>query len=142
MHEEKKSYEDGYTLTELLIVLVIIALLTGLVAPRLIGRVGGAKTTTAKAQIENLVSALDIYKLDVGEFPTEEQGLLALVLEPEGVEGWQGPYMRKGEVPNDPWNVPYLYKFETGSEFPIVYSYGKDRREGGEGENADIEGGS
>ena len=130
--------EAGYTLTELLVVLVIIALLTGIVAPRLIGRVGGAKSTTAKTQIENLASSLEIYKLDVGDFPTEEQGLDALVIQPDGVEGWLGPYLRKDAVPVDPWGNEYQYSLIKNGEQIVIISLGKDGTEGGEGENRDV----
>lgn len=133
-----RDNEAGYTLTELLVVLVIIALLTGIVAPRLIGRVGGAKSTTAKTQIENLASSLEIYKLDVGDFPTQEQGLGALVAQPDGVDSWLGPYLRKDTVPLDPWGNAYLYSVTDSGERIVVESYGKDGAEGGEGENEDI----
>ena len=130
--------EAGYTLTELLVVLVIIALLTGLVAPRLIGRIGGAKTTTARTQIENLVAALEIYRLDVGEFPSNEQGLNALIAHVDGVQNWQGPYLRRGKIPDDPWGRSFEYQLSDNGEFIIVSSLGKDGQKGGEGENADI----
>jgi len=135
---ETPDYEAGYTLTELLVVLVIIALLTGIVAPRLIGRVGGAKSTTAKTQIENLASSLEVYKLDVGDFPSEQQGLNALVLKPEGVENWLGPYLRKDIVPLDPWGNAYIYSLSDNGVRFVIESYGKDGVEGGDGENADI----
>lgn len=133
-----RTGEEGYTLTELLVVLVIIALLTGLVAPRLIGRIGGAKSTAAKTQIENLVSALEIYRLDMGDFPTEEQGLEALVSAPSNAANWQGPYLRKSKIPKDPWNKDYIYALPDDGEQVIVTSLGKDGRLGGEGENRDI----
>ena len=134
----KPDREAGYTLTELLVVLVIIALLTGLVAPRLIGRVGGAKSTTARTQIENLISALEIYRLDMGDYPTEEQGLKVLIDPPENTENWQGPYMRRGKIPLDPWGKAFVYKISDNSEFITILSLGKDGKEGGEGENEDI----
>lgn len=134
------SGEAGYTLTELLVVLVIIALLTGIVAPRLIGRVGKAKSTTAATQIENLISALELYQLDTGQYPTTEQGLDVLVLAPEGLDAWDGPYMRKGVVPLDPWSNPYLYEI-TGEQFTI-FTLGRDNREGGSGEDEDVKSGN
>ena len=130
--------EAGYTLTELLVVLVIIALLTGLVAPRLIGRIGGAKSTTAQTQIENLVSALEIYRLDIGEFPTQQDGLNALITAPKNASNWHGPYLRKNKVPKDPWGNDYMYTLSDSGQQVIVRSFGKDGRVGGEGENADL----
>jgi len=144
---EQKKYTDlkhqhGYTLTELLVVLVIISLLTAIVAPRLIGRVGKAKSTTARTQIENIISALDIYQLDMGEYPSTEQGLAALIIKPElGEEQtnlWSGPYMRRGKVPKDPWKNSFTYIRSADGETILVKSLGKDGQLGGEGENRDI----
>lgn len=138
--ENRRKGEAGYTLTELLVVLVIIALLTGIVAPRLIGRVGKAKSTTAATQIENIVSAVELYQLDNGRYPTNEQGLGVLIDPPQDNANWDGPYMRKGIVPLDPWGNPYRYAI-TGEQFTIG-SYGRDNAEGGEGEDRDIESGN
>jgi general secretion pathway protein G len=132
----------GYTLTELLVVLVIISLLTAIVAPRLIGRIGKAKSTTARTQIENLISALDIYQLDMGEYPSTEQGLAALVTKPteseQGYGLWAGPYLRRGKIPQDPWKKPFTYSLSPGGETIVITSLGKDAQIGGDGENRDI----
>jgi len=134
----KLKSQHGYTLTELLVVLVIIALLTAIVAPRLIGRVGKAKSTTARTQIENLISALDIYRLDMGEYPSTEQGLTALITQPQDNNLWTGPYLRRGKVPPDPWKNPYTYTRSSDGETILIKSLGKDAEPGGDGENRDI----
>ena len=128
----------GFSLIELLVVLVILGLLAGLVGPRVMKYLGGAKTDSAKLQIEDLGAALDLYRLEVGSYPTTEQGLDSLVSEPEGVTGWNGPYLKKSFVPPDPWGNDYEYRFpgEHG-EYDIV-SYGADGQPGGEGESGDV----
>lgn len=126
----------GFTLVELLVVLAILALLAGLVGPRVLNQLGGAKSKTAAVQIRDFEQTLEIYKLDVGRFPNNEQGLQALVDQPSGANGWNGPYLK--EVPMDPWGLPYQYRVpgERG-DFDIV-SLGADGTPGGEGENADV----
>ena len=101
--------ESGFTLLELLVVIAILGLLAALVGPRLFNILGGAKTSLAKQQIENIGGALDLYKLDVGGYPTTEQGLAALQTKPSDVETWNGPYTKTGGVPADPWNHPWAY---------------------------------
>lgn len=127
----------GFTLLELLVVLVIIGLLVGYVAPRFFAQVGKSEVKTARAQLKALEDALDQYRLDVGHYPSTEQGLAALNAQPSGETRWQGPYLRKA-VPNDPWGLAYQYQ-SPGShgEFDLS-SLGKDGRPGGEGEAADI----
>lgn len=129
---------QGFSLIEILVALVIIGLLASVVAPNLIGKVGGAKSKTARIQIEDLSAALELYYLEVGTYPTTQQGLAALVAQPEGVTTWNGPYLRKSAVPDDPWGAPYHYE-APGKFGPFgVWSYGIDGEEGGEGEAADI----
>jgi general secretion pathway protein G len=99
----------GFTLLELLVVIAILGLLIGLVAPAVLRQLGNARTSIAKQSVERIGSILDMYKLDVGSYPTGDQGLRALVERPSGVPGWNGPYV-KGEVPVDPWNHPYTYR--------------------------------
>ncbi|HEY9532022.1 MAG TPA: type II secretion system major pseudopilin GspG [Burkholderiales bacterium] len=127
----------GFTLLELLVVVVIIGLLAGFVAPRYFGQVGKSELAVAKAQIDALEKALDQYRLDTGRYPPTELGLTALVDKPAAEPKWAGPYLRKA-VPLDPWGKPYLYKApgEKG-DFDLV-SYGKDGQPGGSGEAADI----
>ncbi|TSE34061.1 type II secretion system major pseudopilin GspG [Tepidimonas taiwanensis] len=125
----------GFTLVELLVVLVILTLLAGLVGPRFLNQLGGAKSKTAAVQIADLEKGLDLFKLDVGRYPTTEEGLQALVTAPAGVKVWNGPYI-KGNVPVDPWGRPYRYTMQNG-RIEIV-SLGADGAPGGEGEDADI----
>ena len=118
--------------------MVIIGLLGALVGPRLFRNVGRSKITAAKAQIAMFQSALGQYKLEVGVFPSNEEGLQALRVRPASADYWDGPYLQK-EIPLDPWNNEYLYRFpgEYGDQ-PDIISYGADGREGGEDENADV----
>jgi general secretion pathway protein G len=131
------SAARGFTLLELLVVMVIIGLLAGFVAPRYFAQVGKSQVKVAKAQIDALDKALDQFRLDVGRYPTTEEGLQALVTAPSNEPAWSGPYLKKG-VPADPWGRPYLYA-QPGShgDFDLL-SYGKDGRAGGTGEDADI----
>lgn len=127
----------GFTLLELLVVLVIIGLLAGYVAPRYFSQVGKSEVKAAQAQINALEKALDHYRLDVGRYPSTEQGLKALVERPQGEGKWQGPYLQKA-IPLDPWGRAYQYKSpgEHG-EFDL-WSFGKDGQPGGSGEAADL----
>jgi general secretion pathway protein G len=128
----------GFTLIELLVVLVILGLLAGLVGPQVMKHLGESKTKTAKLQIEDLSAALDMYRLEVGHYPTNEEGLEALVTEPSGVKRWNGPYLKKSVLPQDPWGFDYVYRF-PGEHGPYdLYSQGADNADGGEGENADV----
>ncbi len=130
--------EHGFTLLELLVVLAVLALLAGLVAPRVMSYLGGARQDTARLQIDRLATVLDFYRLDVGSYPTTEQGLAALIEAPPGVEGWRGPYLDEREPPRDPWGNPFVYR-APGEERPFeLLSLGADGRPGGEGEDADI----
>jgi general secretion pathway protein G len=127
----------GFTLLELLVVVVIIGLLAGFVAPRYFGQVGKSEVNVAKAQLDALEKALDQYRLDTGRYPSAELGLKALVERPPSESKWNGPYLRKA-IPLDPWGKPYLYRIPgEKSEFDLI-SYGKDGQPGGSGENADI----
>ncbi|MDX8399143.1 MAG: type II secretion system major pseudopilin GspG [Gallionellaceae bacterium] len=127
----------GFTLTELLVVLVIIGLLAALVGPVLYQRINPAKQSVARAQIENFMSALDSYFLDVGKFPTQQQGIASLRVRQEGESKWNGPYLKK-DIPNDPWETPFVYRSPGRNGGYEITSYGADGKEGGEGDNADI----
>ena len=135
----KNRKRAGITLIEMLVVVTIIALFAALVGPRLFSNVGKAKRTAAKAQINNFMTALGSYKLDTGTFPTTEQGLNALRVKPsQELTQWAGPYL-PAEVPKDPWDRPYLYKFPGDhSDEPDLLSLGADGQPGGDGENADV----
>jgi general secretion pathway protein G len=132
----------GFTLIELMVVIIVLGLLAGLVAPRIIGRVSEAKSASARTQIELLGVALDNYRLDTGGYPTTEQGLAALEAKPTTdpmPTNWRGPYLRKG-VPADPWDRPYLYRSpgtESGRGYDLL-TLGADGVPGGQGEDADI----
>ncbi len=127
----------GFTLIELLVVLAILTLLAGLVGPRVLGQLGGAKSKTAGVQIADLDKSLELFKLDVGRYPTTEEGLDALVKRPGSVNGWSGPYL-KGGVPSDPWGRPYKYASPGSNGGIEILSLGADGASGGEGEDADI----
>jgi general secretion pathway protein G len=132
----------GFTLIEMLVVIAVIAILAGLVAPQVFSNVGDARTTSARAQIENLGLALDGYRLDNHQYPGTAQGLAALMARPEGEPvpaNWRGPYLRRA-LPNDPWGRPYIYR-SPGDSVPNGYdllSYGRDGKAGGAGEDQDI----
>jgi len=136
MKEKARRRERGFTLVEILIVMIIIGLLAALVGPKLFGKVSGAKLKAAKAQIELFGTALDTFRLDVGRYPTTEEGLKALREKPSGAEGWQGPYLPK-EIPADPWSRAYVYRSPGEHGDYDLISYGLDGVEGGEGENQD-----
>ena len=129
--------QRGFTLLELLVVVVIIGLLAGLVAPKYFDQVGKSNTRIARAQIDALEKALDQYRLDMGTYPTSDQGLQALVAKPNGAERWQGPYLKKA-VPPDPWGRPYRYRGPGEHGDYDLYSLGADGQPGGTGENIDV----
>jgi general secretion pathway protein G len=134
---DKALGRAGFTLVELLVVMIIIGLLAALVGPRFIRQEEKAKIKAAKAQIELLGTALDTFRLDVGRYPRAEEGLEALRTKPGGLERWDGPYLKK-EVPLDPWGQAYVYK-SPGEHGPFdIVSYGADGAPGGEGDNRDI----
>jgi general secretion pathway protein G len=127
----------GFTLVELIVVVIIIGLLAGLVLPQFIRQEEKAKLKTTKAQIELFGTALDTFRLDVGRYPTTDEGLQALRQKPGGLERWDGPYLKK-ELPLDPWSKPYVYR-SPGEHGPYdIVSYGADGTPGGEGDNRDI----
>jgi len=135
--KRKSKKEQGFTLIELLIVMIILGLLAALVGPRMFGKVGSSKQKSAKAQISLFETAIDTYRLEVGKFPTTEQGLQALRVCPDGVTKWDGPCLPKA-VPLDPWGNPYTYKYPGEHGDYEIVSYGADGRAGGEKEDADI----
>jgi general secretion pathway protein G len=137
---QSRGKERGFTLVELLVVLAILGLLIALVAPALIRQLGSAKHKIAEQSIERLSGILDLYRLDVGSYPTSSQGLAALSENTGNVAGWNGPYIKDSSGINDPWGRPYQYKSPSdrpGHAFDII-SLGADGRVGGDGEDADL----
>jgi general secretion pathway protein G len=135
---DKRNSERGMTLLELLVVLAILALVIGIAAPRVIGYLSKAKSDTALLQMRQLVSALNLYRLDVGSYPTEQEGLQALVAQPAGAAKWNGPYIDRAEGIKDPWGQVYGYKLPGEHGEIDLATYGADRQPGGDGENRDI----
>jgi len=141
MNKATIQSQRGFTMIELLVVLVILGLLAGLVGPKMFGKVDNAKVKTVQTQIKMLKSALQTYRLDVGEYPSTQEGLAAINKKPDSPkakQNWQGPYLSE-KVPLDPWGNPYQYRREPNGEEDItLYSLGADGKPGGEGLDADI----
>jgi general secretion pathway protein G len=136
--KQTRPGEHGFTLVEMLVVITIIGLIMGLIGPRVLNYLSESKVKAAKIQMQSFASALDLFYLDAGRYPSTSEGLAALVRHTPGVQAWNGPYLKSGSVPNDPWNHPYVYRApgEHGA-FDIV-SLGADGQEGGTGTAADI----
>jgi general secretion pathway protein G len=135
---KNKKRVTGFTLIELLVVLVILGLLAGLVGPNVMKYVGSSKVEVAKAQLEDLAAGLDLFKLDVGRYPSSDEGLLVLVEGGDAIPGWNGPYLRKKRVPLDPWNNEYVYAIPgQGYDFDLL-SLGADGEPEGSGDKADL----
>lgn len=130
--------EAGFTLLELLVVLGIIALLATIAAPKVLQYLGRARTETARAQISAISTALELYALDNGNFPSQDVGLAALMTNPANAPNWKGPYLKKAEGLNDPWGRPYLYRFPGKNGQAEVSTLGRDNAPGGDGEDQDI----
>ena len=136
-HVDRRA-EAGFTLVEMLVVIAIIGLIMGLVGPRVLSSLGESKVKTAKLQIESFSSSLDLFYLDVGRYPTGGEGLSALTQRPGNAAIWNGPYLKTGAVPSDPWGHVYLYR-SPGERGPYeIVSLGSDGQEGGAGTAADI----
>ncbi|WP_107852364.1 type II secretion system major pseudopilin GspG [Oceanimonas marisflavi] len=138
MRYQHKPYGTGFTLLELLVVLVILGLLASLAGPQVLRQLGGSKTKTAALQIKELSTALDLYRLEVGRHPNTGEGLEALISAPPGARGWNGPYLNKKSVPQDPWGNDYHYRSPgQHGEFDL-FSLGADNQQGGSGEAQDV----
>jgi general secretion pathway protein G len=135
---KSRKRDAGFSLMELLVALVILALIVGLVAPQVLGYLGKAKSQTADVQIKNLQTSLSLYLLDMSGYPNQSEGLEALVKAPPGAVTWRGPYIEDGNVPLDPWNRPYRYEPSANNAKPRIYTLGRDDAPGGEGEDADV----
>lgn len=134
----RRPFSDGYTLLELMVVILILALIISIAAPKVIGYFGKSKTHAAEIQISNIVSSLSLYRLDVGRYPTEAQGLKALIDRPEDTKNWDGPYLTRRDGIIDPWGNPYIYKLAGTDGHVVVSSYGADGKPGGTGEDMDV----
>jgi general secretion pathway protein G len=137
MRHGNKGTQGGFTLLELLVVVVIIGVLVAYVAPRYFQQIGKSERTAAMGQIDALRKALDAYWLDTGHFPAAERGLDALTVRPDGETKWNGPYLQN-QAPADPWGNAYVYRVPGSAGDYDLFSYGKDGRPGGEGEDADL----
>lgn len=137
-HRQERTSQRGFTLLELLVVILIIGLLTGIVAPRFLNQISKSEVTTAKAQIDAFEKALQAFRIDMGRYPTAGEGLQGLMTAPPNEPRWRGPYL-KDAIPLDPWGSPYRYAYPStrGKDFDVT-SYGRDRAPGGNGDDADI----
>jgi len=134
----RRKRERGFTLVEILVVITIIALIMSLVGPRVLNYLTESKVKAARIQIQSFSSALDLLYLDAGRYPTSAEGLTALVKPTNGIQGWNGPYLKGGSVPNDPWGKAYVYRAPAERGAYEIISYGADGQEGGTGTAADI----
>lgn len=130
--------QRGFTLIELVVVLTIVALIAGIVLPNVVGQVGTSRHKTARIQIEELGAALETFRLEAGRYPNSEEGLAALVAQPDSLPRWYGPYLRKKTIPHDPWGTEYHYRSPGQYGAYDLYSLGRDNQQGGEDEDADI----
>ena len=130
--------EAGFTLLELLVVLAILGLLAAIIAPQVIKYLGQSRTQTAKVQIQNIVAALELYRLDMGRYPTPQEGLQSLVTAPPTAQGWNGPYLKKDTALKDPWGEMYFYKVPGQHGEVDVFTLGSDKQPGGTGEAQDV----
>ncbi len=135
---KRRNHQAGLTLLEMMVVLAIIALVAGLAAPRLMDSFGRAKARTAAIQMESLRSAVQLFYLDAGRYPSEAEGLTALLTAPQGVQNWHGPYVDDTEDLNDPWSRSYIYRSPAGTKAFEISTYGRDGRAGGSSEDSDI----
>jgi general secretion pathway protein G len=136
--DARRLGEQGFTLVEMLVVITIIGLIMGLIGPRVLNYLGESKVKAAKIQMQSFASALDLFNLDAGRYPSTSEGLAALVRRTPGIAAWNGPYLKGGNVPNDPWNHPYIYRAPGERNAYDIMSLGSDGQEGGSGTAADI----
>jgi general secretion pathway protein G len=134
----QRERQSGFTLIELLVVLAILGLLIGLVAPQVMKYLGRARTDAARVQIQNISGALDLFRLDMHRYPSQQEGLQALVEMPTGLASWNGPYLQQKKLPLDPWNRPYVYRIPGEHGEYDLYTLGADNAPGGTGEDQDV----
>lgn len=132
-----KTTDEGYTLTEMLVVIVIIALIAAVLTPSLLGQLSRARAKTATLQLESTATSLDLFKDDIGRYPTEAEGLKALVTAPDGAKGWLGPYLKSDKALNDPWGHPLVYATNADGTAKVT-TLGADDKPGGTGVDADL----
>lgn len=138
MAQLRYRFHTGFTLIELLVVLVILGMLAGLVGPKVMKYASSSKIDIARVQLEDLAASLDLFKLDVGRYPNNSEGLQALIESTDNIAQWDGPYLRKNKIPKDPWGRDYIYSFPgEKNEYELV-TYGLDGQLGGDAENKDI----
>ena len=129
----------GFSLLELLVVLLLLGAFAGIFAPKIFGQAEKAKRNAAKLEIDQIGQGLDLYKLEIGRYPTTQEGLQALIAAPSGVSNWSGPYLKRNTVPKDPWNTEYKYVSPGDQNRPYdIVSFGSDQKEGGDGDGKDI----
>lgn len=135
---QERSGEQGFTLVELLIVMAILVLLAGIVAPRVMGYLGSSRIKAAKVQIQSLSTSLELYRLDTGRYPSSNEGLVALVRKPNETGNWNGPYLQSRNTPTDPWGAPFIYRSPGKHGAFEIISLGADGKSNGDGENQDV----
>jgi general secretion pathway protein G len=136
--QNKPRHDAGFTLLELLVVLAIMGILAAVIAPQVLKYVGSSRTQSTKVQIQNVTAALELFRLDVGRYPTPQEGLVALVTAPQTAPGWNGPYLRQTTALRDPWGQTFLYTVPGKHGEVDVYTLGADKAEGGTGEDQDV----
>lgn len=138
LQERRARRQRGFTLIELLVVLAILGLLAAVVGPQVLKYLGSSRTQTARVQLQNITASLELYRLDVGRYPSQQEGLSALMAPPKTAPGWNGPYLRRAEALRDPWGNPYLYKMPGEHGEVDVFTFGNDGAAGGTGEAQDV----
>lgn len=138
MMRKQRRGDSGFTLLELLVVLAIMGMLAAIIAPQVIKYLGTSRTKTAQVQIQNVMAALELYRLDVGRYPSGQEGLQSLVTAPPTAPNWNGPYLKKDSALKDPWGVPYIYQTPGQHGEVDVFTLGQDQKPGGTGEDQDV----